>query len=367
MPALLKDIFSTSFISKFSDELAMQLPEFNKQQFGKAVFDKGWKDRELKQRMHHVSSVLKKFLPDSFSEATDIICNLIEYYQKEGIKEKVIEYCFLPDYVEQYGVDDYEASVKTIEKLTQFTSCEFAVRPFLIRYQERMLRQMIKWSKHKHEKVRRLSSEGIRPRLPWAMALPVFKKNPEPLLPILENLKNDPSETVRRSVANNLNDISKDNPAFVISLFRKWKNSSAETDGIIKHGSRTLLKKGNRDVLKLFKQHESLMIELSGFKLLTPVVKTGDYLHFSFAIKTRHTKKQNIRLEYALYFLKANGQHTKKVFKISEKQLQPGETVQFQRKQSFKPITTRKYYPGKHKISIIANGKEFDAKVFVLD
>jgi 3-methyladenine DNA glycosylase AlkC len=156
-------------------------------------------------------------------------------------------YIFLPDYIEQYGLEDFESSVKAIENVTRFVSCEFAVRPFILKYGGTMMKKMRTWSLHKSYHVRRLSSEGSRPRLPWAISIPELKKDPSPILPILENLKNDPSEWVRRSVANNLNDIAKDHPGLVIELARKWKGISRETDAIIKHGSRTLLKK---DMLK---------------------------------------------------------------------------------------------------------------------
>ena len=129
-----------------------------------------------------------------------------------------LEHMFIPDYIEVYGIDHFDLSMKAFETVTQFVSCEFAVRPFFIRYGNQMVNQMKIWSRHKNESVRRLSSEGSRPRLPWAMAIPALKKDPSPILPILENLKNDPSEDVRRSVANNINDIAKDHPDIVMKL-----------------------------------------------------------------------------------------------------------------------------------------------------
>ena len=139
--------------------------------------------------------------------------------------------------------------MKAIEFITQFITCEFAVRPFLLKYGDKMMNQMRAWSLHKSHKVRRLASEGSRPRLPWAMAIPALKKNPMPVLTILENLKNDPSESVRRSVANNLNDISKDRPGMVLKIANAWKGQNKETDAIVRHGCRTLLKHGHPEVL----------------------------------------------------------------------------------------------------------------------
>lgn len=159
---------------------------------------------------------------------------------------------FFPDYIERFGMEDYAVAVGTMERLTAFTSCEFAVRPFIKKHEGQMLEQMLGWSEHSSHHVRRLASEGSRPRLPWAMALPKLKKDPSPILPILENLKVDSSEYVRRSVANNLNDISKDNPDVALSVFRDWIGHSPETNRIVKHGCRTLLKQGVPEAMELF-------------------------------------------------------------------------------------------------------------------
>ena len=214
--------------------------------------DDEWEGRELKQRCMHITTVLRKFLPADYKEAIAKLLELLDHVKSTRPDFSVIddtkfglmlEYgVILNNYVEQYGLDDYETSVKAIEKITQFTSCEFVTHPFIIKYPDEMMKQMLVWSKHGHWGVRRLASEGCRPRLPWAMALPNLKENPAPIIPILENLKNDPARFVRLSVANNLNDIAKDNPEIVIDLAKKWKGESKEVDWIIKHGCRTLLK-----------------------------------------------------------------------------------------------------------------------------
>ena len=157
-----------------------------------------------------------------------------------------------PDFVEVYGLDDWEASIPALEEFTQQTSAEFAIRPFIVRYPERTMAQMLEWAGHAHEGVRRLSSEGCRPRLPWAIALSALKADPSPILPILDRLKGDPSESVRRSVANNLNDISKDNPDVVIGVLRRWQaDDTDEMHRLTSHALRTLLKAGNLDALAL--------------------------------------------------------------------------------------------------------------------
>jgi 3-methyladenine DNA glycosylase AlkC len=358
MSNLLKDIYSISFYDKFSDRLGEVIPNFDKQKFIFEIFTDNWDSKELKQRMKHTSFVLHQFLPEDYTKTTKIIEKIIEIIKLKPFTQSSLEFMFFPDYIENYGINDFETSAKTIEFVTQFTSCEFAVRPFIIKYGERMLQQMYEWSLHENHHVRRLASEGSRPRLPWAMALPELKRNPKPILSLLENLKNDPSEYVRRSVANNLNDIAKDNPDFVIQIAKQWKGISKETESILKHGCRTLLKQGNSEVLKFFGLIDNPKVELINFKIKTKEIRRGDNLEFSFSIQNNDNKTQFIRLEYAIYYLRKNGQLSKKVFKISERHLNPSDIIVIHRKQSFKIITTRQFYSGQQKLSIIVNGQE---------
>ena len=364
--AALKDLYSPAFYKKLSDVISVIVPSFNKQRFISQIFSDDFSNKELKARMRHTSVILHAFLPSDYKKTVRILEKLIVELRKRGIGEDGLAYMFIPDYIEMYGIDDFETSMKAIEFITQFVSCEFAVRPFLLRYGSEMMSQMKLWSVHENFKVRRLASEGSRPRLPWAMAIPELKKEPAELLPILENLKNDPSEWVRRSVANNLNDIAKDHPEWVIRLAGEWKGGSKETDAIIKHGSRTLLKKGHAEILHHYGL-KSKDIHIAAFKIITPSVKIGGQVAFSFLISNLSSKKQTIRLEYGLYYKKANGLLAKKVFKISEKAYLPGVRTTVERRQSFKKITTRKFYPGKHQLSIIVNGEEKVLKSFTVE
>ena len=362
---LLKDLYSRVFYGNLSDALLEVLPSFNKQKFLQQIFTDDFSRKELKARMRHTSETLHAFMPADFKRMVEIIYKLIQNLKKKNIGEDGLTYMFLPDYIEVYGIDNFDDSIKSIEFITQFVSCEFAVRPFLLRYGSKMMAQMQLWSKHENYKVRRLSSEGSRPRLPWAMAIPDLKKDPSSILPILENLKNDPSEWVRRSVANNINDIAKDHPDFVLKLARKWKGAAKETDAIIKHGSRTLLKKGHVGILSHYGLN-SKNIQVSGFKIDTASVKIGGHLAFSFRVVNKDRKKQTVRLEYGMYYKKANNQLTRKVFKISEKTYEPGAGLEVRLKQSFKKITIRTFYPGKHQLSVIVNGEEKGIMGFIV-
>ncbi|WP_064966749.1 DNA alkylation repair protein [Tenacibaculum ovolyticum] len=366
MAELFKNIYNQKFFDSFVNTLIQVKSDFDKKSFLKCIYDNKWENRELKQRMRHISIVLKNHLSENFDENIDTILRLIHQLEKNGIKENSIEFMFLPDFIELYGLENYTKSIETFEQITQFTSCEFAVRPFIIKYEVEMIKQMYIWSKHKHTMVRRLATEGCRPRLPWAMAIPSLKNNPAPIIPILERLKDDKSESVRRSVANNLNDISKDNPNMVIRLVKSWQGKTAEVDWVIKHACRTLLKQGDLDVLKLFGFGSVEKIKINNLEIITPKVKIGTFLEFTFELKNTNSSPSKVRLEYGLYYQKANGSLSKKVFKISEKEYLKNSSTIINRKQSFKVITTRKFHLGKHQLSIIINGKEFEKNDFEL-
>lgn len=358
MSSLLKDLYSPAFINRFAAVVADVIPSFDPKKFSRQIFADNWETKELKERMRHISLVLHPFLPNGFNKAAKALDRIILQLNKTGFTENSLEFMFLPDYIEVFGREDFSAAVHAIESVTQFTSCEFAVRPFLLKYEKEMLAQMYQWSLHPNHKVRRLASEGTRPRLPWAMAIPYLKKDPSPILPLLENLKNDPSEWVRRSVANNLNDVSKDHPQVVIGIARKWKGIGKETDAIIKHGCRTLLKQGHPDILQYYGLSNSSTLEIKKATIRTPAVKIGKDLAFAFTLHNNSGETQTVRLEYGLYYLRQNGQLSRKVFKISERIMQAGEKLEINRKQSFRLITTRTFYPGQQKLSIIINGQE---------
>ncbi|MDL2277314.1 DNA alkylation repair protein [Parabacteroides sp. OttesenSCG-928-G07] len=371
-----KNMYNEQFLDLFTKDLKLVIPDLDVRAFVSQVMDDDWENRELKQRTAHIATVLKTFLSADYKDAIAKILELLDRIEpryphcftiddtKYGL---LLEYGgILDNYIEQYGLDDYETSVKAIERITQFTSCEFVTHQFIVKYPDAMMAQMLVWSKHEHWGVRRLASEGCRPRLPWAMALPNLKANPAPIIPILENLKNDPARFVRLSVANNLNDIAKDNPEVVIDLVKRWQGESEEVDWIIKHGCRTLLKQGNPEVMELFGLGSAKYIAIENFQIATPQVKIGDSLEFSFNLLNNSKKKAKIRLEYGLYYQKANGTLSKKVCKISEKDYAANSTTPVTRKHSFKVVTTRKLHPGLHQVAVIINGNEFEKHDFEL-
>ena len=357
MAELLKYRYSTEYIERLAAVVKQHCPVFDANTFAAAVLDDEWAGRELKARMHHIAVCLNKNIPYEYLESMELLKTIAPQFG--GFEAMVF-----PDFVETYGMEHWDESIAALEYFTLFSSSEFSVRPFIIRDSERMMAQMLEWSLHEGEHVRRLASEGCRPRLPWAMALPEFKKYPDPILPILENLKQDPSLYVRRSVANNLNDISKDNPQITIDIAERWIGTHPDTDWLIKHASRTLLKKGEPDVLALFgftNQHSKVDdIDLSSSKILI-----GEVLEFCFELSCKNGSLGKTRVEYAIDFVKSNGKQTRKVFKISEGII-PGTSRFFTKKHSFKPLSTRVHYAGQHQLAAIVNGVEKSSVVFDL-
>jgi 3-methyladenine DNA glycosylase AlkC len=352
----LKEIYSPQYFTQLEEVVSSTVPQFDAGLFRRQIVDQQWQARALKDRMKHIATVLHQFLPADFAKATPVLMRLIKNLKTSKISKLALAGMFLPDYIERYGIHHFKEAIQLFEQLTPYSSCEFAIRPFIISHEEQMMGVLLRWSLHENEHVRRLATEGSRPRLPWAMALPKFKKDPSLILPILENLKQDASVYVRKSVANHLNDITKDNPAIVFQLIKNWKGISKETDAIIKHGCRSLLKQGNPEILGFYGLSSKELV-LTDFSIATKKIKIGDALQFSFTVSNKGRKSVYTRLEYALYFLRQNGLHGKKVFKVSEKELPGGAAVKITKNHSFRLITTRVYYPGQQFISIIVNGR----------
>jgi len=347
----LKNLLNPESLREFAEVIKNAYSQFMVEEFLKLTLDETWKDLELKARGRKVTLSLGKYLPSDYKEAIGVIDKVLGKY--EGFA------CYsFPDYVEVYGQDEenFDISVDALGKITEYFSSEFAIRPFIINYEEKTMNQMYKWSKDKNEHRRRLSSEGSRPALPWGQALEKYKKDPTPILAILEQLKEDESLYVRKSVANNLNDISKTHPKLVVDIAKKWYGKNDKTDWIVKHACRTLLKKGDPDALSIFGYNDTDSVDVKGFKLNQKAINIGDNLTFTFEIITKTASK--IRLEYGIDYVKSNGKRNRKIFQLSEGSFKENESKKYDRKHSFEDVSTRKHYPGMHSVTLIVNGKE---------
>ncbi|OEH92673.1 DNA alkylation repair protein [Bacillus solimangrovi] len=357
----IKNTYNETFINKVAESILNYDSKFQKKEFHMLVFNNDWDNYELKERMNHVTKCLHDCLPKDFESAISIIMKVApDYSFSYGFAPMIF-----PNYVEMYGLENWDVSINALELFTKYSSSEFAVRPFIIKDKERMMSKMLQWAQDDNHHVRRLASEGCRTRLPWAISLPEFKKDPTMIIPILQLLKNDSEEYVRRSVANNLNDISKDHPELVLTIAKDWYGQSKTTDWIVKHGLRTLLKSGHTEALQIFGFDNPKHIDVKNLNITNQKVQIGNQLSFSFIIHKNNEEHAKLRLEYAIYFMRANGKLTKKVFKISEREFTQADE-RINRNHSFKLITTRKYYPGIHKLSIIVNGVEKSVEQFEL-
>jgi len=359
MSHCLKDLYNKEYIYTLASTIHSVDANFLVQPFIDTIFTKDFQDKELKARMRYISTSLKIFLPERYEKSINILKDTFSKMNHLYSLENII----FQDYVEVYGLNFFDISMVALEHFTIGSTSEFAVRAFILQDEDKTLAVMRKWAKSNNEELRRLASEGCRPRLPWAVALNSFKTNPSKILTILEILKDDDSKYVQKSVANSLNDISKDNPDILKDIVEKWIGKKDSRDWILKHGCRTLLKAGDAEVLKLFGYDNIDDIKISSFTL-SKDVKLGDTLSFEFQLKSIKDIKK-LRIEYIIEFVRLNNKFSKKVFKISEGSFKKGERL-INKKHSFKPISTRKYYSGKHKIFLVLNGKIVKEEEFSL-
>lgn len=350
MADALKDMFNKGFYRQLASELHKVDKHFHPDKFVKDV-TLNIEHLSLNERLRNTSVVLKKHLPDNYKKSITILSDTIPHIDK-GYTTLVF-----PDFVGLHGHDHFDTSMEALKYFTQFGSSEFAIREYLKKDFHKTIKVMQKWAGDKNPHVRRLASEGSRPRLPWSFKLDAVIKNPELTLPILDKLKTDKEAYVKKSVANHLNDISKDNTDWMLRVLTSWDKANAHTLWIIKHASRTLIKKGNQESLSLFDFEKNVKAEVNNFKLNKKILRLGDSLVFEFDIHSQKSKTQKLVIDYAIHYYKKTGALLPKVFKLKELTLAGNTTVHLSKKHSFQDFSTRKHYPGTHAIEILINGR----------
>lgn len=261
----------------------------------------------------------------------------------------------------------FDDGLALLAELTPRLTAEFAIRPFLNADLDRALPAILAWTANPDEHVRRLASEGTRPRLPWGKSVAAILARPEATLPILHALYRDDSEYVRRSVANHLNDLSRAHPDLVVRVAAGWlDNPDANTPQVVRHSLRTLIKQGHPRALALLGFAPLPGLAVDGPRLTATVVAVGGTLPFDFTLENRGEAPVRVAVDYVIYHQKANGTLTPKVFKLTTRTLAPGETATIARTHSFKLITTRTYHPGEHAIALQVNGELFGRTAFHL-
>lgn len=262
---------------------------------------------------------------------------------------------------------EFEAGLELLAELTPRLTAEFALRTFLAADLDRTLAVVKTWPDHPDEHVRRLASEGTRARLPWARQVAGLIEQPGVTRPILEALRRDDSEYVRRSVANHLNDLSRLDPELAVSIAKGWLAAPAPTtERLVRHALRTLIKAADPGALALlgFKPPTGLVVD--GPVLAVSGVTVGEMLPFEFSAHNRGTTELRLAIDYVVHHVKANGTLAPKVFKLTTRTLAPGESATIGKRHSFKPISTRTYYPGEHALELQINGRTFGRSTFTL-
>ena len=344
--------------------------DFDDEEFVKRVVKK-FPKLELKERIVWIRENLKKFLSEDYRDAVQI---LIESLPEEGDPNEKDDdfgdFIFAPinDFVAAYGCDRKNLlfSLRALKEITKRFSAEDAVRYFLVAFPEETLERIGKWSRDSNYHVRRLASEGTRPRLPWSQKLELDSE--KIIVKILDNLYYDKTRYVVRSVANHINDISKINPRLAVSTLGRWRKSNRqinkEMEYLISHALRTLIKKGDKDALKLLGYSSDPAIVVREFVIKKNEVKIGESVEFNFKIIAK--KKESLMIDYIIYFQTKSGKKSFKVFKIKKVTLNKGEELKVNKRHPLRVMTTRKLCSGKHRVELQINGSVQKGGEFLL-
>lgn len=371
----MKNFYNLPLIELTAKLLANRYSEFNQQGFiNFAANDLA--NRELKDRSNQIFLGFKKYLPADYRTSVELLLStLAPVVDDQDLNELcsteagLAGWIVMPmtQYVGELGQDDLVFSMEALRQLTKRFTSEFGIRYFLIEQPEASMAILESWIQDPCKHVRRLVSEGTRPLLPWAMQIPEFKRHPMPVIQLLERLKNDESEYVRRSVANNLNDIAKNQPDLVADIATQWlKQANNNRQRLVKHACRTLIKKGHTQALAAFGYYSVEMLEVT-LTINSAQVEFGNHQEFTCEITNPTSQSHKILLDYVIYHQKANGKLAPKVFKWKELELAAGQSVTLSKKHAFVPITTRKYYQGEHACAVQLNGVEQEAIGFYLN
>jgi 3-methyladenine DNA glycosylase AlkC len=357
----LKNFFDRRVIGAISAEFASVWPSFAQRAFVSACL----RDLEaltLTQRAGHIADVLHRHLSVDYPRAVELMIGTLASPHPGVPASAMASFRYLPHvtYVARYGLEHFEASMRAQLELTQRFTAEFSIRAFIVRHPEQTYAQLLAWTEHPNVHVRRLVSEGTRTRLPWAPRLAAYQREPAPVMSLLERLKDDPERYVQRSVANSLNDLAKDHPERVIELCRRWLVGASEArTWIVRHGLRSLVKRGHRGALGLLGASEGAEVEVTRVAFTPRKVRLGDELRFTVELASVGRRVQELVVDYAVHFVKANGERKPKVFKLKRLTLAPGASAALAGRVSFAEKTTRKHYCGRHAIDLLVNGETF--------
>ena len=373
-----KNLMNAEGVVQAARHLARVLPDFDVDAFIHRATD-GLEALELKARAMQITDALEAALPADFDAAADAIEAALapapdpdpnsdrpgaSFKSSDGLAGWIL--WPVGEYIARRGQDRPERALAALHALTQRFSAEFAIRPFIVHHPALSFATLQRWASDPSAQVRRLVSEGSRPRLPWGIRLRSLVADPSPTLPLLRALQNDPSEDVRRSVANHLNDIAKDHPDLIVQwLAEHLPDAPAPRRALLRHASRSLIKAGDPAVLAAWGLGQAFRGRVS--LALSPTrVTVGDELLLTVQLHGTAKGPQRLAIDYAVHHVKAAGHTTPKVFKGWVIELAPGETRQLAKRHSLKAVTIRRYHPGRHVVDLRINGQVLAEAAFDL-
>jgi 3-methyladenine DNA glycosylase AlkC len=357
----LKVFFSPALVRRLAGDIARVHPSFPTRQFV-AQACAGLDALELLDRGRHIARALAAHLPPAYPAAVDVLIRSLgpEHPSEELIGAGMAPFFYLPHtiFVADHGLDDFELSMQAQYELTKRFSAEASIRPYLARYPERTFERLQTWARDANPHVRRLVSEGTRLRLPWAPRVSWLDDHPDRVVALLEGLKDDPASLVRRSVANNLNDLGKGHPSLCLRTCEAWlENASAERRELVEHALRSAIKRGNPEALRLLGYGRAPAVAVEEVCIAPRRVKIGDRVSIGFVLRSRSRAAQDLLVDLAVHFVKANGRAAPKVFKLKRVMLPARGRMEFETSVSLAVHTTRKPRPGRHAVEVIVNGK----------
>ncbi|MDA1277280.1 MAG: DNA alkylation repair protein [Verrucomicrobia bacterium] len=366
MPEPFKNKINEEMIQVVARQTQKAWPKFDSVAFALEA-RRGLEALELKGRIDHLTRVWRRYLPKDYLEALRFTLKTLppEFNSEAGWGDVVFYSWLHSHFIQIFGLEFPDESLAAMVEITKRGSCEFAVRPYLVKHPERTRAFLRRNLEHPSPHVRRWISEGTRPRLPWGERLQHLVEDPAPNIPLLQALRKDSSEYVRTSVANHLGDIAKDHPEVAVRIASEWiKEGFPHAEWIAKRGLRHLIKNGHPGALEALGFSKGTQARLSDLKLMKKRVQVGEDQSFQFSLTG--SAGERLSIDYAVDYRLARGVTGRKVFKLAAKPIEKGQTLQFSKKHSFKPVSIRTLYPGEHAIVILVNGTELGRAVFQL-
>lgn len=368
MAEALKDQYGPEVAETLAARLIAVYPEFDQEHFLTLALQ-GYDELDLMARGRHIAAALKLTLPADYQQAVKILMDSLGGALIDAGSFGMSAFFYLPhtQFVAAYGLDDYEISMAAQYRLTQRFTAEFSIRPFIERYPDRVLATLQAWAVDDSEHVRRLVSEGTRPRLPWAPRLRQFANDPAPVLELLELLKDDTSLYVRRSVANHLNDLGKDHPDLLTNIARRWiVDASPERQWLVRHALRSAVKRCDTEALEILGYGSTHGIELKETRITPDQPSIGDAVKIKVTLANQSGKPVPLMADFRIQYVKANGQTKPKVFKLKSGTLEAGESMTLEKQVSLAQMSTRTHYPGHHQVELQLNGEMHELGSFDL-